>query len=613
MVSGGTAKCWGYNGHGQLGNGATTNQSTPADVAGLTGATSLVPGRYHHTCARMSNDTVRCWGANWSGPLGDGTTTNRPTPVEVPSFADAVNITLGGNHTCVLLPSGAVKCVGANGQGQLGDGTRTSRLALVEVDGLTPSTKHDPRNVPPGSSADTDWWDLPDSDQDGIPDFWESNGVWVNDSRLDLAAAGASVGERDLFIYVDYEEGHEFNQKVYTHIRDTFSRAPRQYDTKVHFIKGISIPSDAAYRIGWEKKGGKDAPHLGPDLSAAADDYGFTDKGWAGDKRVPQLAKYFVNLDHRSGPTIGYASIKGGGGWVAYNVPDLWQKYLNWSFSDAAVHFSEASNLLHEIGHTLGLDHYGDHSCANWRDPKVRDDADNPKCQAGAKNYKSVMSYAYNVVGIPEYDGDKPNRTRMDYSRDEDPWLDWSTGPPVGYLTFVPGHYGEVPDWYAKRAARGQGSDLEGSEPVSESSDAILATTLPSAFDAFAAEFGVAARPDFPTVTPPSEPILYRNDPVTGVLNARDNAGSSLELVAVEGPDHGTIAFEGLTFTYTPKPEYSGADKVTVRATNGTFSSEPAELTFEATGSQPTTTTTPIPSTTTSSPPACSGSVCFGR
>ncbi|MEM4461028.1 MAG: hypothetical protein QXY70_02735, partial [Nanopusillaceae archaeon] len=86
-----------------------------------------------HTCALLSNGSVACWGYNYYGQLGDGTNTNRATPVNVVGIDNAVAIAAGWGHTCALLSNGTVRCWGRNNYGQLGDGTNTNRATPVNV------------------------------------------------------------------------------------------------------------------------------------------------------------------------------------------------------------------------------------------------------------------------------------------------------------------------------------------------------------------------------------------------------------------------------------------------------------------------------------------------
>ena len=86
VLSGGTVKCWGSGNYGQLGDGSTTStQSTPVSVSGISTATSVSRGLYH-TCAVLSGGTVKCWGYGNYGRLGNGSTSNQSTPVGVLGF-----------------------------------------------------------------------------------------------------------------------------------------------------------------------------------------------------------------------------------------------------------------------------------------------------------------------------------------------------------------------------------------------------------------------------------------------------------------------------------------------------------------------------------------------
>lgn len=189
VVSGGQARCWGLGTTGPVGDGTTTTRllpvtvsnpegtgpltnvaaidgdgwaSTPGNPIGVTcarltsgqarcwgagvvrpavilnaagtgpllGVSEIRVGR-DYACARL-NRQVRCWGANGSGQLGDGTTTTRTLPTSVVDVDGAgpltgvAQISAGMTHACALLVSGEVRCWGANERGQLGNGSTTS-------------------------------------------------------------------------------------------------------------------------------------------------------------------------------------------------------------------------------------------------------------------------------------------------------------------------------------------------------------------------------------------------------------------------------------------------------------------------------------------------------
>ncbi len=138
-LSDGTVKCWGNNFYGQLGNGTTTNSSVPVSVSGITNAT-VVAADNNHSCAALSDGTVKCWGKNYYGGLGNGTTTNSSVPVSVSGITTATAVSAGSGHSCALLSDGMVKCWGYNAYGELGDGTTTSSNVPVSVSGITTAT-----------------------------------------------------------------------------------------------------------------------------------------------------------------------------------------------------------------------------------------------------------------------------------------------------------------------------------------------------------------------------------------------------------------------------------------------------------------------------------------
>ncbi|MBK9676556.1 MAG: hypothetical protein IPO82_15495 [Betaproteobacteria bacterium] len=135
----GAVHCWGANAGGQLGDNSTTDRPTPVQVSGLTGVLALAAGG-DRTCALMTGGAVKCWGLNTSGELGTGPgPANQTTPAEIPGLTGVSAITAGDQHVCALA-TGAVKCWGVNGNGQLGnDSTAQSNIPL-DVPGVSGAT-----------------------------------------------------------------------------------------------------------------------------------------------------------------------------------------------------------------------------------------------------------------------------------------------------------------------------------------------------------------------------------------------------------------------------------------------------------------------------------------
>ncbi|WP_029126508.1 RCC1 domain-containing protein [Salinispora oceanensis] len=136
LTSTGTVLAWGDNSEGQLGDGTTTNSSTPVNVDLPPGTeVTAIAGGDDHSLALTSTGTVLAWGENNDGELGDGTTTSKSTPVNVnlPAGVTITAIAAHGDHSLALTSTDAVLAWGANFGGQLGDGTTTNRSAPVNV------------------------------------------------------------------------------------------------------------------------------------------------------------------------------------------------------------------------------------------------------------------------------------------------------------------------------------------------------------------------------------------------------------------------------------------------------------------------------------------------
>src|SRR3984885_9402087 len=120
---GGSVWAFGYNTDGQLGNGSTADDFSPAPVPGLTGITQVSAGVYY-TLAVRSDGTVWAWGLNGNGELnGSAGKTVHLTPEQIPGLSGITHVATDGFHTLALRSDGTVWAWGTNDHGEIGDGT----------------------------------------------------------------------------------------------------------------------------------------------------------------------------------------------------------------------------------------------------------------------------------------------------------------------------------------------------------------------------------------------------------------------------------------------------------------------------------------------------------
>ncbi|MSY36252.1 MAG: RCC1 repeat-containing protein, partial [Actinobacteria bacterium] len=201
-IASGAAYCWGYNGSGQLGNGSTTNSNVPIAITTtgiLVGKTiTAITAGSNHACA-IASGAAYCWGANYYGLLGDGSTGNSTIPVSVTATGTLAGKTItaisaGLNYTCAIA-SGAAHCWGYNERGQLGNGSTTNSnvpVATVNtllLDGTTYEISAGSQHTCAIASGSAFCWGLNGSGQLG-------NSTYANSDRaVAVTTTGALVGK----------------------------------------------------------------------------------------------------------------------------------------------------------------------------------------------------------------------------------------------------------------------------------------------------------------------------------------------------------------------------------------------------------------------------------
>ncbi len=125
--------CWGNGQYGQIGNGVMSSRNTPAPVTGMESGIDVQIG-VAHVCGQKADKTVWCWGGDAQGRLGDGMTTNRAQiTIPVINLGPVETLAAGGDHTCATNAAGLTRCWGAGAYGALGSGTVTDQLTAVPI------------------------------------------------------------------------------------------------------------------------------------------------------------------------------------------------------------------------------------------------------------------------------------------------------------------------------------------------------------------------------------------------------------------------------------------------------------------------------------------------
>jgi len=132
----GTLWGWGGNGYGQVGDGTTTNRSSPVQIAGTTW--KFVSTCWYHSAAIKTDGTLWVWGDNQVGALGDGTLDTKSSPVQtITAGTNWKQVAVGGYFTTAIKTDGTLWTWGNNDSGQLGDGTSVNKSTPIQIAGTT--------------------------------------------------------------------------------------------------------------------------------------------------------------------------------------------------------------------------------------------------------------------------------------------------------------------------------------------------------------------------------------------------------------------------------------------------------------------------------------------
>lgn len=128
----GTLWAWGRNQFGEIGDGTTVSVQIPTQI-GTDTDWAKVSGGYGHSLAIKTNGTLWAWGWNSNGQLGNGTTSTSLVPIQIGTDTDWANISGGFRHSIGIKTDGTLWTWGQNSNGQLGDGTTSQKTSPIQI------------------------------------------------------------------------------------------------------------------------------------------------------------------------------------------------------------------------------------------------------------------------------------------------------------------------------------------------------------------------------------------------------------------------------------------------------------------------------------------------
>jgi alpha-tubulin suppressor-like RCC1 family protein len=307
----GLSYCWGYNNHGQLGNGATSiSAQTTAVAVTVSGALSgvtliqLTAGE-SHICALASTGLAYCWGQNSAGQLGNTSNSDSSTAVAVTtsgvlSGVTLVQISTEYQHTCALDSTGAAYCWGLGTSGQLGNNTASSSNVAVTVQGIIPGA---PTGViaTPGDTTATISWTAPTS---------FGTGTLIGYTATATAASGTftctTAGALTCVINA-LTDGTTYSVTVFTHTTDGDSppSSPAVTVTPVGVLS-LTSPGSLTWAVTGNGTNQSVVDTVAGDQQLTVNDNTFSGAGW----HVMVSATTFTNGTHTL-PNSGTVSFTG--------------------------------------------------------------------------------------------------------------------------------------------------------------------------------------------------------------------------------------------------------------------------------------------------------------